>query len=174
MKGLNLVGLQVNLSRVYEIIRVGGHSVTMVYNSNPEDPEGRVNPKDIKHLADFYEMIPVKDGDIIVEMTRPSWDDIKGAMGGRYETRGDIDARIKKARDFPRPSFDTANEAGISLLGVAYDRMNFSLTDVIIIREVGCTIAQVAHSNVVRVEHIAEAIQYRAVLDEPHVKIYEN
>lgn len=171
---INLVGLHCNISRAYEIARTGGYTISFAYYSDKEDRERNINPKDIKYFIDFFNIpnLVCEEGDLIVEFLRPRWDDIKSCMTRKYETLEDIEIRIRQSLQFKKPSFDTISEGSLSLLGMAYERLNLSLIDVQIIKEVSCTIAQMAFSDTVKVEHIAEAIQYRALLDEPQVKIY--
>jgi len=171
---ISFIGLHVNISRVFEIASVGSHSITFAYFSDKEDKERSVNPVDIALLCEYYGINPVKNGDLIAEITRPNWDMVKSAMTRNYETLADIQERITTAKKFKRPDFNTVSEGSMALLGTAYDRLNFCLKDVELIKDISRTIAQMAYSDTIKVEHIAEAIQYRALLDEPQVKIYEN
>lgn len=172
MKNTNLVGLYANISRIYEISKVGNHSVTFAFYSDPEDKERNVNTNDIKIVSEFFGFNPVKDGEIIADFVRAQWSDILSCMTRKYETLKDIEERIKKAKKFERPDFCT-NDAGFSLMGTAYERLNFSLHDVEIIKNISCTIAQMAFSENIKIEHIAEAIHYRCIIkDDERVKIY--
>lgn len=169
---VNLIGLYPNIARAYEINRVGGHLVTFCYYEDKEDPERSVNVRDIQVLRAHFEMGGTASGDLLVEVVRPDFDSIQAAIFRAYETKEDIAKRVIEARKFPKPEISAINEVGYSLLKTAYGRLNLSVLEVTIIRRVAATIAQMAFSSVIKVEHIAEAIQYRALLDSDKVKIW--
>ena len=168
---INLVGITANISRCYEISQVGGHSITFAYYSDKDDSERNVNPKDIALIASFYGVKPSIDGDIIVEVCRPSFDEITMAKSGRFETLDEINERVKKAKEIPLPSLNL-NSVCLSLFKTAYERLGLALYEIEIINKVAQTIARMAFSNEIKPEHLAEAIQYRAINKNETTKIY--
>ena len=169
---ISIIGLHCNIARIYEIHKVGGHSVSFCYYSDNEDKERSVNPKDIRMIADFYGIEPVKEGDILCEVVRPSFDYIRESMQRKWETMEDINTRIETALKFPLPEISTIDDVCYSLLSTAYDRLNMAVYEVELVQKLAQTIAQMCYSEKIKVEHIAEAIQYRALLDSDNVKIY--
>jgi hypothetical protein len=169
---ISIIGLYANISRVFEIATVGNFTMSFCYYSDKEDVERTVNPRDIKMIADYYGINPVTEGDLLVEVTRPSFDDIQASMIRNFETMEDLNARIAKAKETIEPAISTLNEVCLSLLASAYERLNISVYHVPMIFKIAQTIARMAQSETIRVEHIAEAIQYRALLDNDNVKIY--
>lgn len=170
---IDIIGLHVNISRIYEVSKVGEHSIAFCYFSDKDDPERTVNPKDIKMIADYYSIQPIQDGDILCEVVRPDFDSIKQSMTRKFETLDEINARVKQAKDFPLPLINTMNDVCYSLLGTAYDRLNLAVYHIPMIQKIAQSIARLAMSEQIRVEHIVEAIQYRALLDDEKVKIYQ-
>lgn len=159
---INVIGLHCNVGRIYEIHKVGGHSVSFCYYSDSEDKERSVNPKDIKMIAEFFGIEPVKDGDIQCEIVRPSFDYVLASINRKYETMEDINTRIETALKFPLPELSTIEDGSYTLLKTAYDRLNLAVYEVELIQCMAQTIARMDYSDRIKVEHIAEAIQYRA------------
>lgn len=163
-----------NVSRAYEIAAVGGHSITLCYYREGIDErssdERSVNPNDCKLIADTFGFTPVVDGEILLEVVRTQWDYLMSARKG--ESLETIHERIAVAKQFPRPTA-LGSEACLSLFRTAYERLNLCATDVQTVFKVAATIAQMAFSEVIRVEHIAEAIQYRSVYFSETTKIYK-
>lgn len=168
---INLIGVSANVARAYEIAQVGGHSISFAYFSDKDDTERTVNPKDIKLMLNFYGLTASIDGDLIVEVIRPTFDDILAAKSGRFETLDEIMERVNKAKAFPRPPLDL-NSVCMSLFKIAYERLGLSLYEVEIINRVAQTIAQMAFCKEIKPEHVAEAIQYRAIEKNETTKIY--
>lgn len=170
---INIIGLYQNLSRMYEIQKVGNFTVSFCYLSDPDDKERSVNPNDIKIVSSFYGIQPVKEGELMVEFTRCEFEDIKQALTRKFETLEEIQQRIKTALAFPLPEIDTIGESGYSLIGTCYQRMNMSLYDVEVIQRISQAIARMAYSSVIKIEHVAEACQYRMIdVNQKNVKVY--
>lgn len=170
---INIIGLYVNISRMYEVCKVGNHSISFCYYSSPEDKERSVNIEDIKMIADFYNLGTSLNGDILCEVVRPDFGSIEYSMTRNHETLEEINERIEKAIAFETPELNTLNPACMSLLKHAYDRMNFSVSNIKLILSIAQTIARLAYSSIIKIEHVAEAIQYRALRDDETVKIYQ-
>jgi predicted ATPase with chaperone activity len=169
---LNILGSYENLSRAIEIAKVGGHTVTLAYYKSIDgDYERDVNPLDCKLVADTYGFTPVIDGDLIVEVVRVQFDYLMSNR--KHETLEEINERIATATAFQEVTEFEKYDVCMSLLRTAYDRLNLCTTDVQRIFKVAATIARMAYSPLIRVEHIAEAIQYRSIIRHETAKIYQ-
>lgn len=84
------------------------------------------------------------------------------------ESNESVANRLKKAFEFPRLVIkpNELNSVCKSLLTNAADKFKLSYKDMAVIIDVAITIAQLELSNEIRVEHIAESIQY-----SPKIKI---
>lgn len=151
IKNLNLVALAVNISRVYEIATLGGHTVKIVPTEH-----GSLN--DAILLSSFYGFGECHNPDIIVELAY-SPDDVLNCFASRCETIEDINERIPKTQiEIP----DLLDNSSMTLLKTAVSRLQLGVTDVLTIHKLAKTIAQLGGSDKIKVEHIAEAIQYRS------------
>jgi hypothetical protein len=162
---INYVGISVNIARAYEIAKLGNHTVSFAHFKDTTDSL-YVTPDYIETLAKFYSLEPHPNGQIIIEVLKPEAKDVERARTRQFETLAQIDERIEVAKTFPRPGIDTVSDGSKSLLNTAYDRLGLSPQDTDTIYSVAQTIAQLVHSSTLKVEHIAEAIQYRAMNDE--------
>lgn len=162
----NLVGLWVNLSRAYEIAKLGGFSIQIV-----ADLKYTQASKDYPLIKDFYLDVPfLASGDLIIDISQPDY-----FQRGTYETMSDIHARVLKAQNNERPSvMGITNESCKALLKTATERLSFSLPEIQMVKQIACVIAQLDNSRSVEAQHMAEAIQYRAFLPEEGVVIAEN
>jgi len=168
----NLVGVfDGNISRAYEIAKVGGHSITMAYYKSIDgDDERDVNPNDCKLIADAFGFKSVSDGDLIVEVVRIQFDYL--FSGRRGETIETVNERINEALARPEVTDFEKYDVCMSLLKTAYDRLNLCITDVQTIFKLSATIARLDGSGLIRVEHLAEAIQYRSLIRHETAKIF--
>ena len=155
---MNLVQIYYNVSRAIEIAKAGGHTVGVYYDFDPDKPETKVHPKDIQAIELFFSVKFEPNADLMVEISRPKFDELFPRSNG--ETLDEIEARIKEANGGFRP--DTFNADGIMLLKTAYDRLRLGVWQVTAIKDVARTIAKLGKAKEVRVEHIAEAIQYQS------------
>lgn len=157
---IEFTGLFSNISRAREICAVGGHTMSLVWGKDKP-----IHQKDIEliieqlDLSDYMDV----DGDLLVEVVKPSFDQIRMAMRLKYETLEDIEQRVKQAKEFAAPEVSSMDDASMSLLSVSYDRLELGLYEVDVIRNVAATIAQMDFSDKIKAQHIAEAIQYRAI-----------
>jgi hypothetical protein len=159
---ISINGIYYNVSRVVEISKVGNHSISFVYLKDT-DNEHKVKESDIKLISEYFNVKPCINGDLLCEIVRPDWSCIELAIFRDHETLSEIDSRIETAKKYKRPDIKTMSTACYSLLGTAYDRLNLSVSDIDIIRNISATIAQMGYSDTIRLEHIAEAIQYRSI-----------
>lgn len=164
----------VNVARAYEISKIGDHTLQIVYGTDYPSAD-----QDYAELKRFYDDAKFSTkGDIIVEITDPGeWRIDKR----KFETIQDIRQRIKVAKKQPRP-IDCDNVAAESLLKTAIRKCNLGSKDLEIIDSLSRSIAKAEKSRTVKIEHIAEAIHYRAYVkdytgvnaEEPGILIFGN
>jgi magnesium chelatase family protein len=119
--------------------------------------------------------------DLHVEVTPVSFDEMTGER--KSETSSDIRRRVEEAREIQSARFKDRenvhsnammpsklvkevcqiNAAGRTLLKTAMDRLGLSARAYDRILKVSRTIADLAGSEEIRAEHLAEAIQYRSL-----------
>ena len=156
-KTLNLLGGWSNLSRAIEIALVGGHTITVVFDSDYE--QGWDDYKTLKDFANevgFFKNF-TEDGDLYVELVKP---DIYPAEGSLFESLDTVKARVDKAIKWELKS-NFLNDACRSLLRTATQRFELSFKEHGTIRYVAGSIARLDGSDEVRLEHLAEAVSYR-------------
>jgi hypothetical protein len=169
---LNMAGCYENISRAYEIAQIGGHSISLAYYKSVDgDYERDVNPKDCEAVANTYGFNTALDGDLIIEVVRVQFDYLISQR--KFETLEEINERIAAAKSRPEVTQIEKLDVCLSLLKIAYERLNLCTTDVQIIFRVAATIARLGLCEAIMVEHIAEAIQYRSIQKHETVKIYE-
>lgn len=149
-KEMSIIGNFLNMARAYEIAKLGSFSIQVVFDKsylNGFDDYELI--KKYYHQATFAER-----GDIVVEIVPPdqNHDDVE------YEKINDIHKRVQKAFNNEKPeAFESVCR---NLLRTATEKLNFSIEKRENVREIAKTIAQLHGSNIVKVEHLAEAIQY--------------
>lgn len=149
-------GMWLNLSRAYEVAKVGDFSIKVVYQT---DYVGAA--EDYQEIKAFFKDVSFSpDGDLIVEIQKPA------AYTGYdfYETLEKINKRVKRAIENKKPT--ELSEGSVKLLKVAADRLDFSLTDSNKVQEIASVIAQIHDSNIINFEHVAEAVNLRAYTGE--------
>jgi magnesium chelatase family protein len=119
--------------------------------------------------------------DLHVEVVPVSFDEMTAQR--KSESSADIRARVVKARDIQNERFKNQtsifcnammpsqmvkevcmiNEAGVKLLKTAMERLGLSARAYDRILKVSRTIADLAGSEEIKIEHLAEAIQYRSL-----------
>jgi hypothetical protein len=170
---INIIGLHPNITRVYEISKVGNHSIGFAYYSNPDDLGNNLDPKDIDKIIEFYSITPDAHPQLIVEVCKPRSEDIIHAMSGYFETLEAIHERVEKAKQFAKPS--QLNESAKILLETAINRLNLGSVECENAIKVSATIAQMAFCNEIKAEHIAEAIQYcKKIVVDSKILIYKD
>lgn len=154
---MNIINLWPNLCRAYEIAKLGGHSITVVFDS-----EYQQAPEDYKSIKDFYsDVVFSSAGDIYVKIYKPSNYNVKAG-----ETKKDIDARVNAAAKINTPTERNNITASDQLLKTAVERMDFSVGEIELIHKLSATIARAGLYKQVMIEHLAEAIQYRCYKSE--------
>lgn len=148
----NLIALAVNISRAYEIAKSGNHTVKIVASE-------KCCIQDIHLLNEFYGFEPHGNPDMIIELANSNNDILNCFKTNGCETLEDINERIKPLNTVVSDTIDTAS---FNLIKIAIDRLELGVNDVIIIHKLARTIAKLSDSSKIKVEHIAEAIQYRS------------
>lgn len=168
-KEISIIGCWINLSRAYEIAKLGGFKIKIVF-----DKEYINGFNDYELIKAFYGPENFSsEGEIIVEITPPEYSTISPKRKGQFETLEDIRKRIEQGRTHLK-SFEFASESCESLLKSASNRLNFSLNDIEMCKQIAAVIAQLDNGGDILVEHIAEAIQYRAYCGHLEHCIAEN
>jgi hypothetical protein len=153
----SIIGLWVNLSRVYEIAKTGGLSIRVIF-----DKEYTNGFNDYELIKAFYKDVNFcSDGDIIFELTPPKIS-MYPPKKNQFETLQDIEKRIEKAKANILPS-EFLGDSCYILLKTAVNRLNFSLSDTEKVKEIAGIIAQLDGTDKIQAEHIAEAVQYKAL-----------
>jgi magnesium chelatase family protein len=121
--------------------------------------------------------------DLHVEVTPVSYDELASAPNQEAETSADISVRVLRARAIQQERFKdhedincnaqmpsrlvrdvcVINSAGITLLKKAMERLQLSARAYDRILKVARTVADLSNSEDIKVEHLAEAIQYRSL-----------
>lgn len=154
---LNLVGISSNISRAYEIAIFGGHSVGVI----PSD-DGNVTDADCKLISNFYGLeTDILNPEIIVEFQYSIESLMSVLLGKKFETLSEITKRVKETAKLQVS--DKLDKASMSLLKTATERLLLGISDVLQIISVSKTIANLANSSTIRIEHLAEAIQYKSI-----------
>ena len=154
-KEINIISCWVNLSRAYEIAKLGGLKIKIVFE------------KDYKNGFDDYQLIKAfygpeifsSTGEMVVEITPPQLSDMYPKRA--TETRKDLRIRIEQGR-MKLKSYKFASESCETLLRTAVNRLNLSLSDIEIVKEIAAVIAQLDKGGDIHTDHLAEAIQYRS------------
>jgi len=155
----NLVGLWVNLSRACEIALLGKFSIRIIF-----DPEYKEGFDDYKSIKEFYKDVNFnRNGDLIVEIYKPDYSRREG-----YDSLEHIIARAHTAEKNVRPIIFN-NDSCDLLLKHATAKLNFSLSEEGKVIGIASVIAQLDKSTSIRIEHLAEAIQYKAYNDEARI-----
>ena len=151
-----------NLSRAYEVALAGGHTISLFYDSQSYPNAVEDLPLILKN---FTGVTFKNNGDILVELYKPDSIDKLDFP----ESIESIVKRVEIIKDFE--VVDTKiTTASQSLINTAYDRINLSVSRVENVMKVAKTIAKFGKSDSIKIEHIAEAIQYSYIFDEDTMK----
>jgi len=151
-KDKNYVGHWVNLSRAYEIACLGDFSIKLEYNilNYPKAKE------DFNIIKKFFSRVKFsEDGFLSIEIWKPDYTNKTS-----FETLKDIKHRVKQAKNNMVPTEYDKPASCESLFKTAIDRMELSLGQQNKVIKTASVIAQLANSDKIRIEHLAEAIQY--------------
>lgn len=149
----NFCLLALNINRVYEIAKSGNHSVKLV-------PSENCCLQDIDLLNAYYGFTQHANPDMIIEVCYSPTDVLNVFKDGKYaETLEQINERLPKTQIEIQ---ETLGNASLSLLKVAIERLKLGVNDVLKIHSLSKTIAMLSESEIIKVEHVAEAVQYRS------------
>ena len=164
----NVTGIYPNLSRAYEIALLGNFRIKLVKGNNVDDK----NPSD----ADLFMLSTLFDTDLFifesdestelhciyltVEITSPYLDTIFSTR--KSEGLDTVIDRVMAAKENVKPDFKLT-DAGKSLLKTAWDRLDLDLMKLDSIAQVSQTISQLHGSKEIKLEYLAEAIQYHSI-----------
>jgi hypothetical protein len=148
-----------NVFRAIEIAKLGGLPITIIFNKEYNGYDDYQRVKDFcKGWFDDFK----SDGLIYSEIYKPQ--EISKVKGESIKT---IEARIVKAQNFGE-SIYTETDSFLALMNTAMRHLNMSLNDVDNVIKIAKVIAQLDLKPSVRIDHIAEAIQY----SKPHSTEY--
>lgn len=153
----NLIGYWPNVSRAYEVAKLGGFSIELVFDYD-EYPMGR---QDCDRVRKFFSDVEFKaGGDLVCEIMPPR--EAYKSKHHRFETLNDIQDRVCKATPIESIPL-TITSASESLLKTAMDRLlGHSLTVKEQTVKIARVIAALGRYSEIKIEHLAEAIQYQA------------
>lgn len=167
----NVNGIYSNLSRAYEIALLGGFAIKLSTVKNSDGIE--VSENDMKFISGFFPNVkfyyPSDDKNIsfintvlFVELNKPHFNDITSILinGRKSENLHDILSRVEGATLNITPEFKLS-ESGLALFKTAYDRMNLELIRCEYIANTSQIIAKLHNSKDIKMEYLAEAIQYQ-------------
>jgi hypothetical protein len=161
----NLIGIWPNLSRAYEIARMGNFTLSVIY-----DKEYKNGQEDYKLIKAFYpEVVFTRKGDITMEILEPIWERVSNRERG-WETLADIEKRVRQGMRNETPVW-ARNEANEQLKHMAVERLHLSVKDLETINNMATSIAQIEGVKFVQPHHVAEAINYKAI-DHNHPYVW--
>lgn len=160
MENINFIALATNVARAYEVAKTGNLKLHVFSNS--------ATPGDIRGLLNFYgiENTPVDEADIIMEFCYDPAS-IGKKMGS--ESLADIHERITACPPEEYLKNTDLDVSGDALLKMAITRLDLSIQDVDKIRKIAGVIARLSMCDIIRLEHLAEAIHYRSEYNEREV-----
>lgn len=168
MVNINIFAGNENIMRVYEICKCGGFKMKLVNAEAGEDFE--LDAHQLTLLKGFLGAAITEDyfeSQILQEVVRPSFDQVVNRR--KQETLADIELRVDNyllnAQDIDSQLCDSS----LTLLKNAYVRLALQPYEIEIILSLAEVIASMDGAKKIRVEHVAEAIQYRSI-DKKHKK----
>jgi len=157
MEVFNFVDLYPNLFRAIEIAKTGNFTISAYFSD--DYIEGFEDYTAIKDYCKGFFDDFVVDGDLKIEICKPQSKIYKK----KCDTLDDIKNRIENYNLNKSPNIildDTPNR----LLETAINRCNLSFKQIETIKNISAAIAKTENS-IIKVHHVAEAIQYVAFLD---------
>lgn len=160
----NVCGIFLHLSRAYEIALLGGFKIRLIKSNNIDDHV----PKDIDLdlIKSFFAGVEFTDKEsdldsviLHIEVTMPSFDTIVTTR--KHETIEDVFRRVNDAQANELPIFKL-NDSGKALFKTAYERLKLTLNELDSIATTSQVIARLHGSKEIKLEYLAEAIQYQS------------
>ena len=155
-----LGGLE-NILRAYEICKAGGFKMRL-YPTKDID-KNIISDKQLNEYNKLLQPVTTfdfNDAYLLVEVVRPQFNSIFTAR--ETESIEYINKRVVKALENPQPNIDINDESSLKLMWVAYDHLGLQPYEVEIIILIAQVIARLEGSTTIKVNHVAEAIQYRS------------
>jgi hypothetical protein len=159
-------GLFYNLSRAYEIALLGGFKIRLIKSSNRD---GRnLSDNDLIIISNLFagvdfifeedfQDIELDSVILHIELNMPDFNSIISVRNP--ETVNDIFKRVNDAQKNILPEFKLT-ESGKALLSSAFNRLDLDLNELNSIAEISKTISRLHNSKEIKLEYLAEAIQY--------------
>lgn len=167
----NIVGLWSNLGRAYQIARVGGFTIQVVYDYEYKAAD------DYQKIKEFYSDVTfAAKGNLVVELRPPDKTELIWAASKNQTTQitfEHLSSEVATMQNNPKPQNLYLCKASEALLKRATQHYNLDLTQVETCIKVAATIAHMHNYSTVQAEHIAEALQY-SVTHLQHQVIAEN
>lgn len=152
----NLVSLASNIKRVYEIAKLGNHTVKIV-------PSENCKVEDIALLNSFYGFNKCDNPDMIVELCYDSVDVLLTfRTSDKLETLSQVNERLSK---LDVEVSDGIHDGIISYFKKPLGELKLGVNDVCKIYSLAKTIAKLDNCMQIKLEHVAEAVQYRIFQD---------
>lgn len=158
-KTVSLCGIWPNVFRALEIAKLGNHTVSIHFSKDYTN--GFRDYKAIKKFCEGWFENFVVEGEIKLEIVKP----MSYEPHPRCENLQECDIRVTTALWWPEPKAGIS-DASRQLLKVASEKLNLSLSQIDTIYAVSSTIAKLDHSDTIKIEHLAEAIQYSTIIQE--------
>lgn len=160
----NVCGIFSHLSRAYEIALLGGFKIRLIKSNNIDDHV----PKDIDLdlIKSFFAGVEFTDKEsdldsviLHIEVTMPAFDMVVTTR--KYETVEDVFRRVNDAQANELPIFKL-NDSGKKFFKTAYERLKLTLNELDSIATTSQVIARLHGSKEIKLEYLAEAIQYQS------------
>lgn len=165
-KQKSIVGLWSSLFRALEIAKTGGYSVSVYFNDDYK--QGFADYQFIKKFCEGWFDYFAVDGDIKTGIHKNY--NNSDFCDSNFETLDDIQSRINKHLEFPKPDTLLCN-ASRSILNNAAERLELSFSEIEKAICMSATIAQMDFSEKIQPCHIAEAVNYSFYYDNDKILI---
>lgn len=149
---MNIIPLYPNLMRAYQIAYLGGFSISLKLDDEYDYIQGK---NDLRYIKEFYSNIGFNSNGLTIDIQKPrdSFSNVKG------KTLDEVNKEVDYVRSNIRPT-EYLGSAWKALLDTAIKRLSLTLKEVDRIKLYASVIAQLDNSSKIRIEHLAEAIQY--------------
>lgn len=157
---MNLIDVAQNIARVYEIAQLGGFSVKLIAGENCP----HIDQRDLKLFNDFFSFdADTEYPDMVIELCYGPQHVLQLLFGRSIsETLDEVQQRIAQC-EFDELEVDRQiDETSKKLLKTAIEQLNLGIADSIQVLDIAAVIAKMAKSKKIKVEHVAEAIQYKS------------
>lgn len=151
-----LTGNEHSLGRAIQLCKVGQLNLCILFPDTTSAPQKFAVQTFVKQ---YCNLTSIYEGDIVVEYCNPSADDFQNESNARWLAKYlDNQECLDEVNKIP----STLENSGETLLKTAYERLGLEQMDVEKIINIAKVSAFVGESDVIKIEHLAEAIHYRA------------